>query len=187
MLALTCLIIGLVSGVISRILLTTAAFRISVVWGVGVFLPFGPLFFRLNYPEEAARSRMFRLLTLFCVLLYVTLGGVRPTFSQHKMMAQSDSASLPPRHYAIEKPAAIKTAAVSRPLPRSTPTLAQRRAANERELAQLQAWGEQLRLRKQSLLPKDTEANRAYAMDLTLYNDALAKATALQKALNDQN
>src|ERR1700737_2734994 len=71
--ALIFLAISLVCAVIGRILLINAAFGVSVWWGLGVFLPFGPLLFRLSYPDLAPLSRKFRLAVLPCILVYFIL------------------------------------------------------------------------------------------------------------------
>ena len=83
MLPLVFLGLGLLCALISRILLLVAAARISGWWVVGVFLPFGPLFFRLNYPEEARRSMMFRFATLPCIFVYLII-GYGPALSYYK-------------------------------------------------------------------------------------------------------
>src|SRR5881392_3310696 len=84
MAALGFLILAIVCSLISRILLVKAAFGINWKWGIGVFVPFGPLAFRLSYPDEARSSRIFRLATLPCFFLYVMLspglGSGRPKF-----------------------------------------------------------------------------------------------------------
>src|SRR5438128_1625697 len=76
--ALVFLFMGLICALIGRFLLLGAAFGISVWWGLGVFLPFGPLLFRLSYPDLAPLSKKFRLATLPCILLYFILrtGGL---------------------------------------------------------------------------------------------------------------
>jgi hypothetical protein len=60
MVSLVFLGLAIVCALISRILLLIAAINISAGWAFGVFLPFGPLFFRLNYPEAARNSFLFR-------------------------------------------------------------------------------------------------------------------------------
>jgi hypothetical protein len=61
--------------------------------------------------------------------------------------------------------------------------MAQRRAANAKELERLREVEEQLKLRKRDLLHSDTQGNRLYAIDLGSYDDALAKATSEKNAL----
>src|SRR5262249_23387477 len=75
MAGLVCLGLGIVFALISRGLLLAAAFSISYWWGIGVLLPFGPLLFRLSYPEQAARARIFGLLSLPCYLGFFTFGS----------------------------------------------------------------------------------------------------------------
>src|SRR5438874_13254368 len=73
MISLIFLGLAIICALISRILLLIAAVDISVWWALGVFLPFGPLFFRLNYPEQARTSYFFRVATLLCVFGFVIL------------------------------------------------------------------------------------------------------------------
>ena len=63
------------------------------------------------------------------------------------------------------------------------PSLEERRAANAKELERLSKVGEELRLRKRDLLHSDVQGNRTYVVDLALYNQELAKATAEKDAL----
>ena len=62
-------------------------------------------------------------------------------------------------------------------------SLDERRLVNAIELERLRKAGEELRLRKRDLLHSDIEGNRVYVVDLALYNQALAKATAEKNAL----
>ena len=168
------LAIGLVCAVIGRILLIGAAFGVSVWWGLGVFLPFGPLLFRLSYPDLAPLSRKFRLAALPCILAYLIL---RPPslsgFHQHQFLHHSQVPSAPAQHYALEKVIqAIKA-----------PNLEERRAANAREFERLQAWSEKLRLTKRDLLHSDAEGNLVYNIELAQYSTAVQKATAEKNAL----
>src|SRR5437763_15232993 len=71
MVSLVFLGLAIVCALISRILLLIAAGDISAWWALGVFLPFGPLFFRLNYPEQARTSYLFRVATLLCSFGFV--------------------------------------------------------------------------------------------------------------------
>src|SRR5437899_11621508 len=89
MVSLVFLGLAIVCALISRILLLIAAIDISAWWALGVFLPFGPLFFRLNYPEQARNSYLFRVATLICIFGFVvmrpglnfsSLGGHHTTF-----------------------------------------------------------------------------------------------------------
>jgi hypothetical protein len=177
--------LAIVCALISRILLLVAAINISAGWAFGVFLPFGPLFFRLKYPEEARNSYLFRVATLLLILAFVC---TRPGTSFIK---------LPDGHrqltfkgiqtktvgYGMEKKPSTAKKVTGTPTPAPTPTLAERRAANATELERLHEVEAQLKLRKRDLLHSDTEGNRVYAIDLASYNDALAKATAEKNAL----
>ena len=176
-------------ALISRALLIHAASRISGWWAVGVLLPFGPMFFRLSYPEEARRSVMFRYATLLLFGAYFVVGTPTLDVAYYKRRMPRQH---PPRQteppgqatgYALEKVSAKSLASVPTPKPNPTPTLEERRAANARELEQLKKWGESLRIRKRDLLHSDVEGNRQYVVDLALYNQALEKATAERNAL----
>jgi hypothetical protein len=169
-----------VCALISRILLLIAAIDISVWWALGVFLPFGPLFFRLNYPEQARNSYLFRVATLVCIFGFVVMrpglnfslrGGRHTTFFAPQ--------TKQPVGYAMEKPVLSKK---TNPLSAApAPSVAQRCAANATELERLHGMEQQLMLRKRDLLHSDTEGNRLYAIDLAAYNEALAKATRGEK------
>lgn len=168
--------LALVCALISRILLFIAAIKISVGWALGIFLPFGPLFFRLNYPYEARSSMAFRLATLPCFGAYLIIGqGPMLSFAlQHPPKPAPRSLYA----YALEKTAAspIKHAI-------ATVNMEELRAANTQEFQRLHKWSETLRLRKRDLLHSDTEGNRLYGIDLAQYNAALARATIERDAL----
>ena len=167
--ALIFLGIGLVCALIGRILLIGAAFGVSVWWGLGVFLPFGPLFFRLSYPDLAPTSRYFRLAVLPCILAYVYLqpdGFSKIRRGEFLKSAQAPAA--PANHYGLEKSA--------------PPGLTERHTANNREFQRLAEWGEALRLKKRDLLHSDVQGNIAYNAEVAQYNAALAKATAEKNA-----
>ena len=160
---------------IGRILLIGAAFGVSVWWGLGIFLPFGPLLFRLSYPDLAPVSRTFRLVALPCILGYFVLrpaslsGSHFDQFFKHKEVP-----SAPANHYGLEK---IAIAA---------PSLEERRAVNVKELERLTGWSEALRLKKRDLLNSDVQGNIAYNAEVAEYNAALAKATAEKNSLSPQ-
>jgi hypothetical protein len=175
--------LAIVCALISRILLVTAAIKISTGWAFGVFLPFGPLFFRLNYPDEARNSYIFRVATLSCVFGFVIyeprmklhMSKIHPTAASPRLSKETVG-------YAMEKSGASKKVAGT-PTPGPTPNLAERRAANATELERLRGVEAELKLRKRDLLHSDTEGNRVYAIDLAAYNEALTKATAEKNAL----
>ncbi|PYK57953.1 MAG: hypothetical protein DME43_13315 [Verrucomicrobia bacterium] len=182
MVSLVFLGLAIVCALISRILLLIAAIDISAWWALGVFLPFGPLFFRLNYPEQARNSFLFRVATLLCIFGFVVM---RPglNFSprgSHRTTLFAPQAKQPVG-YAMEKPFPSKKTSAAAAV--STLTLDQRRATNAKELERLYGVEEQLKLRKRDLLHSNTEGNRVYAIDLASYNDSLAKATAEKNAL----
>ena len=171
MLSLVVLGFALAFALISRVLLFIDALSISRGWAFGVLLPFGPLFFRLNYPDEARRSMLFRYLTLICAGLFFVMGP-GPAIRKLKRQKVEDSANQRLRPgdnvYGIEKA-----------------TLAQRRAANDLELQRMQQWSEELRLRKRDLLRSDVQGNRAYAIEHSLYDESLAKVMAERDALDN--
>lgn len=185
--ALVFLGIGLLCAIIGRILLIGAAFGVSVWWGLGVFLPFGPLFFRLTYPELAHASRMFRLATVATVLLYLICGaGLTPTaYYRHKIRRTLPPPSARAYGYALEPSVQrMKTVGNSTgPKVELSPTIADRQAANAAEFERLRAWSERLRLKKRDLLHSDTEGNRSYQVELAQYNAALEKAKAEKAAI----
>lgn len=164
------LAVGIVLILIGRILLIGAAFGVSVWWGLGIFLPFGPLLFRLSYPDLAPLSRTLRLFALPCILAYFVLGGPSLSASRYDhFFKHKDFEAAPANHYAIQKIAQVNAEG--------------RRVANEREFQRLSAWSEALRLKKRDLLRSDVQGNIAYNAELEQYNVALAKATAEKQAL----
>jgi hypothetical protein len=175
--SLVFLALGLLCSLIGRILLIRAAFGVSVWWGLGIFLPFGPLFFRLSYPDLAPLSRTFRLIALPCILAYFVLrpgplsGSNFDKFFKNK--SDKPVASAPANHYGIEK------------ILRRT-SLEESRVANNREFERLKTWEAALRLKKRDLLHSDVEGNKAYNAEVVEYNAALTKATTDQKALWSQ-
>jgi len=172
--ALVFLAIGLLCSLIGRILLIRAAFGVSVWWGLGIFLPFGPLLFRLSYPELAPLSRTFRLVALPCILAYFVLRP-GPLSASHfdEFFKHKEVPAAPANHYGFEKIAKAIAA----------PSLEQRRAINATELERLTAWSQALRLKKRDLLHSDTQGNIAYNAEVAEYNAALVKATAEKNAL----
>ena len=176
-LAFVFLVIGLLCAIISRILLVIAALDVSAWWTLGVLLPFGPLLFRLNYPDLAHSSRLLRLSAIPCFFFYLVLG---PGMSYKQHLSEATQAgSSQPVHYGLEthKPHG-KPSKSSGPVVELTPNIEDRVAANFREFQRLYAWNEALKLRKRDLLHSDAEGNRAYDFELAQYNAALQKANA---------
>src|SRR2546428_6349338 len=183
MLGLVCLFVGLLCAIVGRILLASAAFGISVWWGLGVFLPFGPLLFRLSYPDLAPLSKKFRLATLPCILLYFILrpGGLSGSH-QRQFFHQTQVPSAPSAHYSLEAlTRSVKK--ISSPVVELKPNSEEQRAANAREFERLRAWSEALRIRKRDLLHSDAEGNLVYNIELAQYNAALGTANAEKKRL----
>jgi len=166
--------IGVLLILIGRILLIGAAFSVSIWWGLGIFLPFGPLLFRLQYPDLAPLSRTFRLFALPCLLAYFVLrpGTLSGSHTDHFFKEKTIPAG-PANHYGLEK--------VSKAI--GSPTLEQRRAANATEMERLMDWAEALRLKKRDLLRSDVQGNIAYNAEVAEYNAALAKATVERNAI----
>src|SRR4051812_33285730 len=92
MAGLVCLTIAILCALISRVLLLIAALDISVWWAVGIFLPFGPSFFRHSYPEAARPSFLFRVATLVCIFLFVALGPAARISPTYKARAHQSEA-----------------------------------------------------------------------------------------------
>jgi hypothetical protein len=175
------LIIGLICAVISRILLLIAALDVSVWWALGVFLPFGPLLFRLSYPDLAQSSRIFRLAMLPCFAFFLILGP-GPLYKHH--VNKTRLATVHPFSYGLESHGSEKkSAGSSAQAVQLAPNLQERRAANVRELQRLAAWNEALRIKKRDLLHSDVQGNRSYEAELAQYNAALEKATAEKNAV----
>ena len=177
MAALIFLAIGLLCILIGRILLIRAAFGISVWWGLGIFLPFGPLLFRLNYPDLAPLSKTFRLIALPCILAYFVLRPASLSGSHFdKFFKHKEVPSAPANHYGLEK--------VSKKV--AAPSLDERRAINATEMERLIEWSQALRLKKRDLLHSDVQGNIAYNAEVADYNAALKKATDERNSLGEQ-
>lgn len=179
MTGLVCLTIAAVCAIIARVLLLIAALDISVWWALGVFLPFGPLLFRLSYPEAARSSYLFRIGTLVCVFLYFVLGPGAFVSPLHKKRTTITPAQ---KGYASEFVSKIFRRTPSQ-TKTNTRTLEERRADNEQEFERLNRWNESLQARKRDLLRSDVEGTQAYNIDLQEYTAALAAATAEKQAL----
>ncbi len=182
MAAFAFLIVGVVCALISRVLLFTAALNISVVWAVGVLLPFGPVLFRLNYPDDAYRSRLFRFATLPCFFLYFLLG---PGPAYKRYLSRVTQISVQPGSYAVEKAKTPgkQVASASGPTVETTPSLEEQRLTNTGRFEQLRKWDEALRLKKRDLLHSNTDGNMAYAAELTQYHAVLERAKSDRAAL----
>lgn len=157
--------LGILLMLIGRILLISAAFSVSIWWGFGIFLPFGPMLFRMNYPDLAPLSRTFRLFSLPCILAYFVVGpATLPGWHREKAVP-----SGPANHYGLEK--------------LSKSNLDEKRTANAKEMERLTAWAETLHVKKRDLLRSDAEGAKAFNNEVAEFNVALGKATAEQKVL----
>ena len=164
------LAIGLVCTLIGRVLLVGAAFAVSVWWGLGVLLPFGPLLFRLSHPDAAPTSRYFRLAAFPCLLaFFVFQPDGFSALHRHGFLKSANAPAAPSSSYALEK----------------TPPsdLKKRLVASERELKRLDSWSIQLRLKKRDILRSDVQGNIAYNAERAQYEAALVKAMAEKNAL----
>ncbi len=188
MLPLVLISLAVLCALISRALLVQAAFTISVWWGLGIFIPFGPMVFRLYYPDEARRARIFGLAALALAFFYVMAApsivpinrfGMPKAARAEKGEAKKFSLPFKDRLFFGAKPTPA-------PTPAPTPTLAQRRATNAHELAELRNWNDQLHVQKRDLLHSDVEGNRRYEVELASYNAAYTKAVAERNALAAQ-
>lgn len=172
--------VGFLCALIGRALIITAAFRVSFWWGVGVLVPFGPMFFRFSYPDDVQRARKFQLAAIPCYFFYTLLGpgpGLART-PQSYYRSAFVKPSTASHGYGLEKPAqAGDTRAIV------SSKIEERQAACARELERLRLNAETLKVRKRDLLRSDVEGNRAYTRDLAEYNAALAKANAEKAAL----
>jgi hypothetical protein len=180
MAGMACLVIGLLCALISRGLLVAAAFSISRWWGIGVLLPFGPLLFRLSYPEQAARARLLGLISLPCYLGFFAFGSGLSALSFDRDAIEEDLVTTSKAAgYASETAASSQAAA---PSPAASPDA--RRAANEVEFARLRAWNERLVAAKRDILQSDVEGTRRYNVEAAQFNVALAAANAEKTALD---
>lgn len=175
-----CLLVGVLCALISRGLLVVAAFSISFGWGIGVLLPFGPLLFRLSYPEQAVRARVFGLISLPCYLAFFAFGSDLSALPFHREAVEKDLAATSPKAgYGSEGAAPSQIAAKNIA---SSPV--ERRVANEAEFTRLHSWSERLLATRRDLLKSDPEGARRYNEEATQFNAAVAAANAERAALD---
>ncbi len=109
--AIAFLAAALVCAFIGRILLVKAAFGVSTGWGLTVlFVPFGPLFFRMNYKELAYPTRYWRLATGPLLLLFFFNGGTDSVTSFFHRFSKEDTteeASAGDTHFHLPVPSKI--------------------------------------------------------------------------------
>ena len=161
-------------------MLVASAFSISFGWGIGVLVPFGPLLFRLSYPEQAARARVFGLIALPCYLGFFAFGPPVTSLHFHREAMEKDlAATRDPAGYRSESGPVTPVAA-----PNAARSLEERRVANEAEFNRLHSWNEKLQAMKRDLLKSDLEGTRRYNDEATQFNAALAAANAEKTALD---
>src|SRR5262249_5150613 len=136
-------------------------------------LPFGPLLFRLSYPERAARARIFGLISLPCYLGFFAFGSGLSMLSFGEI--EKDFAETSQTvGYASENTDATKVA----------DSTSGRRTANEAEFPRLHGWSEKLVATKRDLLNSDVEGTRRYNEDAAKFNAALTAANAEKAKLD---
>ena len=176
--------IGLLCALIGRVMLMVAAFGVSIWWGLGVFLPFGPIFFRLSYPEESNPSRLFRLASLPCLFIYFLLSPGLGSSAYYRYKFKREQPPMQTVGYGMEaRPQKSNTSKSNAPNDVSQRSFTQRMQANAAEFERLHRWSEALHLRKRDLLHSDLEGNRAYTLEYARYNKALEAATAERNSL----
>ena len=181
------LLLAVLCSLISRCLLIKAAWSVSVRWGIGIFLPFGPYFFRRQFPEDVHRARMFQLAAIPLVFAYVLLSpelipDTRVAFVRVGPPGQEKLALSLGGHLFGGGGATTSGTIPSQP---QQPTVSpeERRLSHQREMKRLAEWSEALRIRRRDLLKSDVEGARAYDRDAIAYNAALAKANEESMAL----
>ncbi len=182
------LLLAALCSLISRCLLIKAAWSVSKRWGFGIFLPFGPYFFRRQYPDDVQLARKFQLAAIPCVFLYVLISpemipDTRVAFIRVGPPGQEKLALSLGGHVFGGGGSSVSTALTEAKAEQPTFSPEERRIAHEREMKRLTDWSEALRIRRRDLLKSDVEGARAYDRDATAYNEALAKANHESMAL----
>lgn len=184
MVGLIFLILGLLCAFIGRVMLMVAAFGVSIWWGLGVFLPFGPIFFRQSYPEQANPSRLFRLASLPCLFMYFLLSPGLGSSAYDRYKFKQERPPIQTVGYGMEaRPQKSNTSKSDARNDVSQLSFSQRMQANAAEFERLHRWSEALHMRKRDLLHSDAEGNRAYNLEYARYNQALEAATAERNSL----
>lgn len=177
--------IGLICGLVARVILLIAAFKVSWRWGLGVMLPFGPMVFRMSYPDEVRPARPFLFSALGCFALFIIFGpGVGSLRSAGALTQKTPGpASISAKGYALENPQPIQKKKGLFSFFKSGPTIEERRAANAREFERLANKDKELKRRKRDLLRSDVEGNALYEHEVAEYQAALARANTEKNAL----
>lgn len=175
------LLVAALCSLISRCLLIKAAWSVSKRWGFGIFLPFGPYFFRRQYPDDVQLARKFQLAAIPCVFIYVLISpemipDTRVAFVRVGPPGQEKLALSLGGHVFGRGGNSASSAPADAKAEQPTFSAEERRFAHEREMKRLAEWSEALRIRRRDLLKSDVEGARAYDREATAYNAALAKA-----------
>lgn len=208
--AIVFLAAALACALIGRILLVNKAFGVSTLWGFTVvFVPFGPLLFRMNYRELAYPSRYWRMATAPLFLLFIFNGGnasVRQSFEDFMKKPAAEVASAGDTDFQLPEtmPGSASTsapAAESPTVPTATPSkgvaaalaampaaprvlsLAERMEANRQEFERLADWYTNLKNERGYLRKGDFAAVEAYNAETARYQMALQLAKTEQADL----
>jgi hypothetical protein len=109
------LLAALACSLVGRILLVTAAFSVSTAWGFMVlFVPFGPLIFRMKHRELARPTRFWRLGSGVLFILFIVNGGstssVTSLFQKHDNEEATEEASAGDTRFHLPVPSKIVAA-----------------------------------------------------------------------------
>src|SRR5260221_7626268 len=115
----------LLCSFIGRILLIRAAFSVNAGWGFTVlFVPFGPLIFRMNYRELAYPTRYWRMATGPLMLLFFVNGGTTTSLQSltdlknfGKTATTTKVAEAGDTHFHLPVPSKVVAAALCPPDP----------------------------------------------------------------------
>ena len=116
---------ALLTSLIGRALLVKAAFGVNAGWGLTVmFVPFGPLFFRMNYREQAYPTRYWRMATGPLLLLFFLDGGSAASLQSLTQFGKSETteASSDDTHFHLPVPGKLIALAFAQAAPATTPT-----------------------------------------------------------------
>jgi hypothetical protein len=100
---------------VGRILLVTTAFGVSTGWGLTVlFVPFGPLVFRMKHRELAQPTRYWRLGSGILFLLFIVNGGsagsITSLFQKPDAQGATEEASAGDTHFHLPVPSKVVAA-----------------------------------------------------------------------------
>ncbi len=143
------LCLGIGAALVAKIMLVVAAFRVSAKWGFAVMLlPFGSLFFRKEFPEDAGFA--LKLGTVGVIIALAAGLALGP-----QLQAWSES------HEVREVVAVV--------IPTPEPTPPPLTDDQKLEKADLDRWAEDLGVRRTAITPDDAIAVAAFNRDLATY------------------